>query len=194
MAKRVLKVFAVEDCKIRKVLTDPEGGAATYGPAIDVPGIKQVTVSGDITTVELRGDNTRLESDAILSGMTCAFDHAKLSFDVLEVLLGGATVAVPEAPAGAKNSTDTFTLSRTAIFGDFVLEAKTPRYSDGSGVKIRLGKLKLSSFPELGMAEEDYKTAEGLEASVTPLSSTGNWFALISEETLSAISATFPGA
>lgn len=190
MAKRVFKVFAVEDCKIRKVLTDPEGAAATYGPALDVPGIKQVTISGDVNTVQLRGDNTALETDTTLTGLTAAFDHAKLSMDVLEVLLGGTTVAAGVAP----NTTETFTLGRNAVFGDFVLEAKTPRYSDGSAVHIRLGKLKLSSFPELGMAEEDYKTAEGVEASLTPLAFNGNWFAIISEETSTPISATFTGA
>lgn len=190
MAKRVFKVFAVEDCKIRKVLTDPSGGPATYGPAIDVPGIKNVTISGDVNTVQLRGDNTALETDTTLTGLTASMDHAKLSLDVLEVLLGGTSATTGVAP----NTAETFTLPSTAAFGDFVLEAKTPRYSDGSDVHIRLGKLKLSSFPEFGMAEEDYKTADGVESSVTPLTSTGNWFAIISNETSAPISATFAGA
>lgn len=194
MAKRVFKVFAVEDCKIRKVLTDPEGGAATYGPALDVPGIKNVTISGDVNTVQLRGDNKALESDTTLTGLTASFDHAKLSMDVLEVLLGGATVSTAETAVGAKDSKETFTLGSAAVFGDFVLEAKTPRYSDGSDVHVRLGKLKLSSFPELGMVEEDYKTAEGVESSLTPMASTGNWFAIVSNEKAAAISDTFTGA
>lgn len=190
MAKRVIKVFAVEDCKIRKVLTDPEGGAATYGPALDVPGIKNVALSGDVNTVQLRGDNKALESDTTITGLTATYDHAKLSMDVLEVILGGSTVAAGVAP----NTTETFTLGGDDVFGDYVLEAKTPRYSDGSAVHIRLGKLKLSSFPELGMTEEDYKTVEGLENSLVPLASTGNWFSIVSEETSTPISATFSGA
>lgn len=190
MAKRVFKVFAVEDCKIRKVLTDPDGGPATYGPAIDVPGIKNVTISGDVNTVQLRGDNRALESDTTLTGLTASFDHAKFSMDVLEVLLGGTTAASGVAP----NTVQTFTLPADATFGDFVLEAKTPRYSDGSDVHVRLGKLKLSSFPEFGMVEEDYKTAEGVESSITPLASTGNWFAIISNETAVDIAAEFVGA
>lgn len=194
MAKRVIKVFAVEDCKIRKVLTDPAGGAATYGPALDVPGIKNVAISGDVNTVQLRGDNRALESDTTITGLTASYDHAKLSMDVLEVLLGGATVSTPESALGAKDSRETFTLGATAVFGDYVLEARTPRYSDGSDVHIRLGKLKLSGFPELGMTEEDYKTVEGLENSLLPLESTGNWFSIISNEKAVAISDTFAGA
>lgn len=190
MAKRVFKVFAVEDCKIRKVLTDPSGGPATYGPAIDVPGIRTVNISGDINTVQLRGDNTALESDSTLTALTATLDHAKFSLDVLEVLLGGTSAATGVTP----NTVETFTLPSSAVFGEFVLEAKTPRYSDASDVHVRLGKLKLSSFPEFGMAEEDYKTAEGVEASITPLASTGNWFAIISNETSAPIASTFVGA
>lgn len=194
MAKRVIKLFAVEDCKIRKVLTDPEGGAATYGPALDVPGIKNVAISGDVNTVQLRGDNRALESDTVITGLTATYDHAKLSMDVLEVLLGGATVSTAETAVGAKDSKETFTLGADDVFGEYVLEAKTPRYSDGSDVHIRLGKLKLSSFPELGLTEEDYKTVEGLENTMLPLASTGNWFSIISNEKAADISTTFAGA
>lgn len=190
MAKRVFKVFAVEDCKIRKVLTDPDGGPATYGPALDVPGIKNVSISGDVNTVQLRGDNRALESDTTITGLTATYDHAKLSMDVLEVVLGGSSAATGVAPA----TVETFTLGADDVFGDYVLECKTPRYSDGSDVHIRLGKLKLSAFPDLGMTEEDYKTVEGLENSITPLASTGNWFSIISNETAAEISATFTGA
>lgn len=190
MAKRVFKVFAVEDCKIRKVLTDPSGGSATYGPPIDVPGIKNVTVGGDLNTVQLRGDNQALEADTILTNLTATLDHAKMSLDVLEILLGGTSVASGTTP----NTVETFTLPASQTFGEFVLECKTPRYSDGSDVHIQLGKLKVSAFPEFGMVEEDYKTVEGLELTMVPLASTNNWFRIISNETTAAISATFTGA
>lgn len=190
MAKRVFKVFAVEDCKIRKVLTDPDGGPATYGPPLDVPGIKRVSIAGDVTTRQLRGDNRALEADTVITGLTATYDHAKLSMDVLEVTLGGSTAASGVAP----NTVEEFTLNAEDVFGEYVLECKTPRYSDGSDVHIRLGKLKLSSFPEFGMEEEDYKTAEGVENSITPLASTGNWFAIISNETAEDIDPAFVGA
>lgn len=190
MAKRVIKVFAVQDAKLRKVLTDPAAGPATYGPAIDIPGITQAVIAGDVNTVRLKGDNATLEADTTLGDLTCTFDHAKLSFDVLEVMLGGSSAATGVTPS----TVETFTYANTNTFGDFVLEFATPRYSDGSDVHMRTAVLKLSSFPELGMTAEDYKTTEGLECALRPLASSPNLFSIISNETSAAISATFVSA
>lgn len=190
MAKRVIKVFAVEDAKLRKVLTDPDAGPATYGPAIDVPGITQAVIAGDVNTVRLKGDNRTLDSDTTVGDLTCTFDHAKLSFDALEVMLGASSAATGVAPS----TVETLTYAADDVFGDFVLEFRTPRYSDGSDVHMRTAVLKLSSFPELGMTAENYKTTEGLECALRPLASSPNLFQIISNETGADISATFVSA
>lgn len=188
-AKRTLKVFAVEDCKIRKVLTD-NASATTYGPALDVPGIKRVTITGEVNTVTLRGDNRALDSQTTITGLTATFDHALLSFDVLEVLLGGVTVETGTGPTGKA----VWSLPASPVLGDYVLQARTPRYSDGSDVHLQLGKLKLAGFPDLGMVEEDYAVQEGLESSMLPLDSADTWFSIISNEQAQDIPATFVGA
>lgn len=192
MAKRVIKLFAVEDAKIRKVLTDPEAGPMTLGPAIDVPGIKQGVITGDVNTVGLRGDNRKLDQDTTVTDVMCTFDHAKLSFDVLEVMMGGTTVGTGVTP----NTVDTYSYASTNVFGEFVLEFRTPRYSDGSDVHMRTAKLKLTTFPEVGLVEEDYKTVEGLECSIIPSAAdvAGRYFSIISNETAAAIAATFVSA
>lgn len=191
-AKRVLKVFAVEDCKIRKVLTDGPT-ETTYGPALDVPGIKRVVIAGEVNTVTLRGDNRALDSQTTITGLTATFDHALLSFDVLEVLLGGVTVETAAA-AGQTNGRAVWSLPASPVLGDYVLQARTPRYSDGSDVHLQLGKLKLAAVPEVGMVEEDYSVQEGLENTMLPLESADTWFSIISNETAQDIAPTFVGA
>lgn len=190
MAKRVIKVFAVEDAKLRRVVTDPDAGPATYGPALDIPGIKQAVISGDVNTVRLKGDNRTMEADTTVGDLTCTFDHAKLSFDVLEVMLGASSASTGVAP----NTSEALTYAADDVFGEFVLEFRTPRYSDGSDVHMRTAVLKLSSFPEFGMVEEDYKTAEGLECALRPLASSSNLFSIISNESAEDIDAVFVSA
>lgn len=182
---RVSKFHAVKDAKIAKLLTDPAGGAATYGTSIDVPGIKSVTVSGDINTTELRGDNTLLDRNSLLTNITVAIEYAKLSLDVLPVVMGGTTVSAGVTP----NQTETFTLLNTDSFSYFRLEAATPTNGGdtiGGDNHIIFDKLMLSSFPDMGFAEEDYRTFS-MDAGAVPLISTGRWMRVILAETASAI-------
>ncbi len=64
----ISRLFAVADAKISKMLTDPPGGAATYGPAVDVPGIKSLPVDFDFVTADLTGDNRRLDQESTVIG------------------------------------------------------------------------------------------------------------------------------
>lgn len=182
---RVSQFFAVKDAKIAKLLTDPAGGAATYGTSIDVPGIKSVTVTGDINTTELRGDNTLLARNSVLGNITVSIEYAKLSLDVLPVVLGGTTVSAGTTP----NQTETFSLLNTDQFSYFRLEAATPTGgadTPGGDNHIAFDKLMLISFPDMGFAEEDFRTFS-MDAGATPLISTGRWMRVILAETATAI-------
>jgi len=47
--------FDVHDCKVYPVTADATGGI-TYGAAVDVPGIQEVSVEPNFISVELKGD------------------------------------------------------------------------------------------------------------------------------------------
>lgn len=185
---RVHKWFAVEDAKIAALTADPAGGTTTYDTLIDVPGIKEIGLSGDVETLSLRGDNTKLDQQSILTDLTIEVSHAKLSLDVLSILLGYDVTETGTTPA--QTVTADLTAAGAAL-GAFYLEAKTP----AGGVDVVGGdghmifwKCVLTSFPEIGFAEEDYRTVS-FEAGVTPRLSDGRWHRIVVNETAAAITA-----
>lgn len=182
------KLYAVSDCKLYKMLTDVAGGSATYAAAVDVPGIKTVAIGGDITTAQLRGDNSLLDQAATVGGLTVSVEHAKMSLDAIAVLLGGSVADSGTTP----NMKSTWDLTGTSTPAYFKLEAKTPSNGSdfiGGSVNITLHKLMLSSFPSLGFAEEDYQTVS-FDAVGMPLLATGvKALTLAFNETDAALSA-----
>lgn len=181
----VSKLYAVEDAKIAAVTADPSGGTTTYGSLVDVPGIKSVTISGNVNTVELRGDNSLLDANSTLTNITLIFEYAKLSLDALDILAGGA---VTDAGTGS-TETATYDLLRTDALGYFKFEAKTPTagVDEVAGdAHITLWKCMLSSFPEFGMAEEDYQTFS-VSAIAVPRLSDNKWLQVKFNETAAAI-------
>lgn len=155
----VSKVFAVKDARIARLTADVVGSAPTYAASVDVPGIKSVTISGDITTAELRGDNQRLDFNALLSGISVEFEHAKLSLDALNVLTGSAITDTAETAAGAGDSTARLGINSNDKFNYFRFQAVSAGADPLAGdVLFTLHKVILSEFPDLGMAEEDYQT------------------------------------
>ncbi|MEU7381551.1 phage tail protein [Streptomyces sp. NPDC042207] len=178
---RVTKLYAVEDCKIYPLLSDPEGGEAEYGAGIDVPGIKSMEISGDVEVKELRGDNGLLDSDASISNITVSYPHAKLSLDVLAALVESTVTTSGATPAQKVK----WSLKRGAKPLPYKLVGKTPTSGGdlvGGDVHFSLFKCVMSSFPGLGLAEEDYRTIEN-EARCVPLISTGEWIDVDINET-----------
>lgn len=82
-------VYDVHDFKVYALLTDPVGGSATYGPAIDVPGIAEVSVEPNFQTAELKGDAKVIAKKGRVDRYNLSATYGKLSLDVLKVLLGG---------------------------------------------------------------------------------------------------------
>lgn len=186
--QRFTKWFAVEDAKIATMTADPAGGAAAYGTLLDVPGIKEVGLTGTVATKALRGDNTLQDQNSILEDLSISVVHAKISLDVLAAILGYTVTDAGVTP----NQTVTADLTAAgALIQPFYLEAKTP----SGGVDVIGGdghmvfwKCVLSSFPETGFAEEDYRTVS-FEAAVVPRVSDGKWHRIRMNETATGISA-----
>lgn len=175
--------FGVNDCKLRKVLTDPSVGSATYATRIDVPGIKSVAISGDVNSNELRGDGQRLDRQSVLGGLTLSFEFAKSALDVFALVAGGTVVDAGVTP----NLTASWKLKGTDQMSTFEFEAQTTGTGGGDG-HIILHKVVLTSFPELGMSEEDYQTYT-VEAAAMVLASTGDLLTYVRNETAVAIPA-----
>lgn len=181
----ITKLFGTQDAKIFELLTDPDGGPATYGPGIDVPGIKSVQLGGEIKSVQLRGDNQLLDSDAVLQLVTVTFNYAKLNFDALAVMLGGDSSTGGSDP----NEYARFRQSGTDKFKYFKFEAQVVGVDEIAGDgHITLYKCKLSEFPNIGTAEEDYATFS-TAASCVPRRADGVWYDLQVNQTATAISA-----
>lgn len=182
------KVFAVQDAKVAKMLTDVSGGSATYATSVDVPGIKTVTISGSIESKTLRGDNALLDRDAVISEVSASVEHAKLSLDVLAVMLGGSVVDSGTTP----NMVGTYSIvggstapSKPAYFR---LEAVSVSADTvGGNVKFALPKAILDSMPDMGLAEEDYQTSS-FDVQTMPLLATGNkWLDIVFSETAAVL-------
>lgn len=181
----VTKVFAAKDAKLWPLTADPAGGSPTYGTGIDVPGLKTVTISGDVNTAELRGDNTKLDSSSTLGNITVAMEFAKLSFDILSAVLAAATVDSGTTPA----QKSAWTLLGTTGFNYVGMTAQAIGADTITGdVQFAAYKLMLSSFPEMGLAEEDYKT-NSIEFAAVPLLANGKWVGATLNETAAALAA-----
>ncbi len=183
-APHEMKLYAVEDCKIA-VLTADVTSAPTYGSLIDIPGIKEVRVGGVVKTVELRGDNALLETDSSLTKITVQVRHAKLSLDAFAAMTGQTVT-----DSGATTA-EIATVSVGAVtFPYFKIVAKTPTggASDPIGdALLTIWKAKLSSWPEIGMVEEDYVIGSFTCTGVKTISN-NKYFDIANRETAAAIS------
>lgn len=169
------KSYGSKDAKASLLTADPAGGAPAYATSIDLPGIKKVIISGDVETKQLRGDNTKLDSDTTLTNIKAELEIAKLDLDLLAMWLSQTVVDAGTTP----NQTATLDITgggaSTLRFRPFKLAVITATSDQVAGnVGFTLWKCVLNAFPELGTEEEDYKTVKvGVDAS--PLISNGKW-------------------
>lgn len=173
------KIYAVEDAKIAELTADPDGGSATYGSIIDIPGIKSVGLDFDITNVSLRGDNRELDSDSTLVAVNISFEHAKLNLDALALMIGGTVTDAGVTP----NQTATYSRVGTDSFSYFKFEAKTPTNGvdqSGGDLHLVIYKCKVTDY-SLGMAEEDYQTFSGTARGVFRASDEALWDLVVNE-------------
>lgn len=83
-------VYDVEDFKVYKMLTDGAASAApTYGAAVDVPGIAEVSLEPNFVTAELKGDATIIAKKGRVDRVQVSATYGKVAIDVLDVVLGG---------------------------------------------------------------------------------------------------------
>jgi hypothetical protein len=107
-----------------------------------------------------------------------------MSLDVMSALVGGATVDGGTTPA----QTATYDLLATDQMNYFKFEASTRGVDTVSGDgHIILHKVILTSFPEIGFAEEDYQTFSVEGAAMPTLGTGSKLLTVVLNETADAI-------
>lgn len=90
--------FDVADCKVYPLLTD-NGMEVTYGAAVDVTGIQEVTVEANFVTAELKGDGGKvLAKKGKIDRLNFSATYSELSLDVLSTIFGGSVTV--DGPGG----------------------------------------------------------------------------------------------
>jgi hypothetical protein len=85
--------FDVADCKVYPITADTAVGI-TYGAAVDVPGIQEVTVEANFVTAELKGDGGKvLAKKGKIDRLNFSATYSELSLDVMATIFGGSITA-----------------------------------------------------------------------------------------------------
>lgn len=178
------KVFAIRECRISKLLTDPGGvPPTTWAASVPLVGAKKLTYQEKINTKYLRGDNRPLDSDSVRDQGDGTFSCAKLNLDAMAVLFSTAVVDAGVTP----NQTATWATLSTDTLNYFKLEARSASadYPNGD-LLVSLWKCKLSGGPTRGLNEEDYQLFD-FPFTFVPLLSDNRWYTEVERETAVAL-------
>ena len=86
--------FDVKDCKVYTITADASGDATTFGSAVDVPGIQEVSLEPNFIPNELKGDGgVVLAKKGKIDRLNFSCTYSELSMEVLAVLLGQTITA-----------------------------------------------------------------------------------------------------
>jgi hypothetical protein len=176
----VSKEFAIKECKISKMLTDPSGAPpATWAASVPLVGAKKLTYAEKIATKYLRGDSRPLDSDSVREQGDGTFSCAKLNLDAMAVFFGTAVVDSGSTP----NQLATWKTLSTDQLNYFKLEARSLSADYVAGdILVTLYKCKLTSGPTRGMMEEDYQLFD-FAFTFIPLLADNSWYQEVERET-----------
>lgn len=159
-------VFGAADAKIYPLLTDASGGA-TYGAAIDIPGLQTIEVSGKASSKEARGDNRIIAKISALENVGVKLEFAQWDADVFATFTGATTTTDED---GSWESA----LTTSSAGQYFKLEAVSLS-ADGSGsnTNIILHKVVVIGLPTLSFSDNEFSNVT-VEAEALPLAN-GDW-------------------
>lgn len=149
-------LLEVNDLKIFPITKD-DAETFTTGSAIDVPGIRQISITFDIDEKELTGDEKTLAVASKVKAVSFTSEYAELSLDVLAALSGGSV----STDTDTQNSTESATFSFSG--GDkpsyFQLQAKIDGTEGitGGDCHICIYKAKVTAMPINGV-QGDFAT------------------------------------
>ena len=143
-------LFGVDDCKIFPITAD-NSTAFTCSAGIDVPGIKQLSVTMEIDEKELTGDEKTLATSTKIKSVTFNTEYAELSQEVLKILAGGTQTSA--------TGSETFRIDEDSLPGYFQLQAQIKGVDliPGGDCHFIIYKAKANAMPING-TENDYST------------------------------------
>ena len=153
----VTKLFGVDDAKLFPVTEDSED-KFTCGSGIDLPGVRQISLTYEIEEKSLTGDEKVLEISNKIKSVSFNIEYAKLSLEVLAQLTGGSFT---------KSGTDdtevgTFSFGGGHLPNYFQLKAQILDTSnDGGDVHFCIYKAKATAIPLNGVYTEHEFGEEG---------------------------------
>lgn len=147
----VTPILGVDDCKIFPVTADSEN-SFTLGTPVDVPGIKQVSLTLEIDEKELTGDEKTLAVSSKIKSVTVNSEYAKLSLDVLNALSGGTITDTASTKSVLR-------IDEASIPTYFQLQMQIKGTDDivGGDCHLVIYKAKATAIPVNG-TEGDYAT------------------------------------
>lgn len=147
--------------------TAPSTGEAVFqSSGYQLVGVKDMTVTTTMKTVDLRGDNTYLDTDSVLEALEFDVDVAKVNLDAMAIMLGGTVVDSGTTP----NQVSTWSLPTQPTFNYFKLEARCfSMDTPGGDIHIVCNKAKAADAPIFGLTEEDYNMPKIKVKAVPPV-------------------------
>ena len=151
--KTVTKLFGVDDAKLFPVTEDSED-KFTCGTGIDLPGVRQISLTYEIEEKSLTGDEKVLEVSNKIKSVTFNMEYAKLSLEVLAQLTGGTYTTT----GSDDTETGKFTFGGGDLPNYFQLKAQILDTSnDGGDVHFCIYKAKATAIPINGV-QDDFAT------------------------------------
>lgn len=151
--KTVTKLFGVDDAKLFPIIEDSETKFTCAG-GIDLPGVRQISLTYEIEEKSLTGDEKVLEISNKIKSVTFNIEYAKLSLEVLAQLTGGTYAKTGQD----ENEECTFTFGGGDLPNYFQLKAQILDTSnDGGDVHFCVYKAKATAIPLNGV-QDDFAT------------------------------------
>ena len=151
--KTVTKLFGVDDAKLFPI-TEDSADNFTCGSAIDLPGVRQISLTYEIEEKSLTGDEKVLEVSNKIKSVAFNMEYAKLSLEVLAQLTGGSY-----STSGSDDTeTGTFSFGGGDLPNYFQLKAQILDTSnEGGDVHFCIYKAKATAIPLNGV-QDDFAT------------------------------------
>ncbi len=151
--KTVTKLFGVDDAKLFPVTEDSEA-QFVCGEGIDLPGVRQISLTYEIEEKSLTGDEKVLEISNKIKSVTFNMEYAKLSLEVLAQLTGGTYTTTGEDDSAVGS----YTFGGGDLPNYFQLKAQILDTSnDGGDVHFCIYKAKATAIPINGV-QNDFAT------------------------------------
>mgnify|MGYP007066783516 FL=1 len=151
--KTVTKLFGVDDAKLFPVTEDSET-QFTCGTGIDLPGVRQISLTYEIEEKSLTGDEKVLDVSNKIKSVSFNIEYAKLSLEVLAQLTGGSY-----STSGSDDTeTAVFSFGGEDLPNYFQLKAQIlDTNNDGGDVHFCIYKAKATAIPLNGV-QDDFAT------------------------------------